>query len=92
MTTWATCGGPGSPKKKGEQSALEAYCINLNKKAAEGKIDPLIGREPRSTAPSRFSAAARRTTRSSWAIPASARRRLPKASPARSSRAKFLTC
>src|SRR6476469_7944561 len=32
------------PKKKGD--ALEAYCINLNKKAKEGKIDPLIGREP----------------------------------------------
>ena len=32
-------------KKKGEADALEAYCINLNKKAAEGKIDPLIGRE-----------------------------------------------
>ncbi|MCW2247369.1 ATP-dependent Clp protease ATP-binding subunit ClpA [Azospirillum fermentarium] len=30
-------------KKGGE--ALEAYCINLNKKAASGKIDPLIGRE-----------------------------------------------
>ena len=38
-------GGKGSntPRKKGE--ALEAYCVNLNKKAAEGKIDPLIGRE-----------------------------------------------
>jgi ATP-dependent Clp protease ATP-binding subunit ClpA len=30
-------------KKKGD--ALEAYCVNLNKKAREGKIDPLIGRE-----------------------------------------------
>src|SRR6266852_2741201 len=30
-------------KKKGD--ALEAYCINLNKKARDGKIDPLIGRE-----------------------------------------------
>jgi ATP-dependent Clp protease ATP-binding subunit ClpA len=29
-------------KKKGD--ALEAYCINLNRKAREGKIDPLIGR------------------------------------------------
>src|SRR5246500_2781313 len=29
-------------KKKGD--ALEAYCINLNKKAREGRIDPLIGR------------------------------------------------
>ena len=32
-------------KKKGEGDALDAYCINLNKKAGEGKIDPLIGRE-----------------------------------------------
>src|SRR5881275_2324635 len=29
-------------KKKGD--ALEAYCVNLNKKAREGKIDPVIGR------------------------------------------------
>jgi ATP-dependent Clp protease ATP-binding subunit ClpA len=34
---------PSAPKKKGE--ALDAYCINLNKKARDGKIDPLIGRE-----------------------------------------------
>src|SRR5262245_14094020 len=25
--------------------ALDAYCVNLNKKASSGKIDPLIGRE-----------------------------------------------
>jgi len=25
--------------------ALQAYCINLNKKAREGRVDPLIGRE-----------------------------------------------
>jgi ATP-dependent Clp protease ATP-binding subunit ClpA len=31
------------PNKKG-QEALDAYCVNLNKKAADGKIDPLIGR------------------------------------------------
>ncbi|MBY0432461.1 MAG: AAA family ATPase, partial [Rhodospirillales bacterium] len=31
--------------KKG-QEALSAYCVNLNKKAIQGKIDPLIGREP----------------------------------------------
>src|SRR6266478_9216 len=30
-------------KKKGD--ALDAYCINLNKKAREGRIDPLIGRD-----------------------------------------------
>ena len=32
-----------APRKKGE--ALDAYCVNLNKKAVDGKIDPLIGRE-----------------------------------------------
>ncbi|HVV31896.1 MAG TPA: ATP-dependent Clp protease ATP-binding subunit ClpA [Vitreimonas sp.] len=31
---------------KSGQEALAAYCVNLNKKAKEGKIDPLIGREP----------------------------------------------
>ncbi len=36
--------GAGGSKKKTE-SALEAYCVDLNKKAGEGKIDPLIGRE-----------------------------------------------
>src|SRR3981189_236876 len=35
--------GGDEPKKKGD--ALDAYCVNLNKKAREGKIDPLIGRE-----------------------------------------------
>jgi ATP-dependent Clp protease ATP-binding subunit ClpA len=35
--------GEGRQKKKGD--ALDAYCVNLNKKAREGKIDPLIGRE-----------------------------------------------
>ncbi|CAO4178185.1 ATP-dependent Clp protease ATP-binding subunit ClpA [Methylorubrum populi] len=34
--------GEARPKKKGD--ALEAYCVNLNKKARDGKIDPLIGR------------------------------------------------
>ncbi|MFY9602618.1 MAG: AAA family ATPase, partial [Pseudolabrys sp.] len=36
--------GGDEPKKKGD--ALEAYCVNLNKKAKDGKIDPLIGRDP----------------------------------------------
>jgi ATP-dependent Clp protease ATP-binding subunit ClpA len=35
-------GKEGEKKKEG---ALDAYCINLNKKAKDGKIDPLIGRE-----------------------------------------------
>jgi ATP-dependent Clp protease ATP-binding subunit ClpA len=40
----AAQGGNPNAKKKSE-SALELYCIDLNKKAGEGKIDPLIGRE-----------------------------------------------
>ncbi|MEZ5818839.1 MAG: ATP-dependent Clp protease ATP-binding subunit ClpA [Hyphomicrobiaceae bacterium] len=34
----------GGDKKQGD--ALSSYCVNLNKKARDGKIDPLIGREP----------------------------------------------
>ncbi len=34
---------PEAAKKKPD--ALEAYCVNLNKKAKDGRIDPLIGRE-----------------------------------------------
>ncbi|MBY6243127.1 ATP-dependent Clp protease ATP-binding subunit ClpA [Methylosinus sp. Sm6] len=33
----------GEPRKK--EGALEAYCVNLNRKARDGRIDPLIGRE-----------------------------------------------
>jgi ATP-dependent Clp protease ATP-binding subunit ClpA len=41
----------GANEEEGERvvkqgsEALAAYCVNLNKKAKEGKIDPLIGRE-----------------------------------------------
>ena len=37
-------GGEGGQKKQAD--ALHTYCVDLNKKAREGKIDPLIGREP----------------------------------------------
>jgi ATP-dependent Clp protease ATP-binding subunit ClpA len=33
------------PSRRGNQDALTNYCVNLNKKAMAGKIDPLIGRE-----------------------------------------------
>src|ERR1035437_647823 len=33
----------GDSKKK--EGALDAYCVNLDKKARDGRIDPLIGRE-----------------------------------------------
>ena len=38
--------GEREEKGKGRaQDALSTYCVNLNKKAQSGKIDPLIGRE-----------------------------------------------
>jgi ATP-dependent Clp protease ATP-binding subunit ClpA len=36
-------GEQNAPKDGSE--ALDAYCVNLNKKAEDGRIDPLIGRE-----------------------------------------------
>jgi ATP-dependent Clp protease ATP-binding subunit ClpA len=35
----------GEKGQKRSHDALDAYCVNLNKKAKGGKIDPLIGRE-----------------------------------------------
>ncbi len=35
----------GAEEKKPGQDALNTYCVNLNRKARDGKIDPLIGRE-----------------------------------------------
>jgi len=39
-------GEDGERVVKQGSEALAAYCVDLNKKAKEGKIDPLIGREP----------------------------------------------
>src|SRR5215831_3275256 len=36
----------GEKTNKQGTEALEAYCVNLNEKAKQGRIDPLIGREP----------------------------------------------
>ncbi len=38
-------GARGEIRAKRGQDALSTYCVNLNKKAQAGKIDPLIGRE-----------------------------------------------
>jgi ATP-dependent Clp protease ATP-binding subunit ClpA len=35
----------GGEEKRQGADALDVYCINLNQKAREGRIDPLIGRE-----------------------------------------------
>jgi ATP-dependent Clp protease ATP-binding subunit ClpA len=37
-------GGEKQSQQKKPQEALSTYCVNLNKKATQGKIDPLIGR------------------------------------------------
>ncbi|MDJ0950694.1 MAG: AAA family ATPase, partial [Alphaproteobacteria bacterium] len=42
-------GQAGSTEREaadGAQTALEAYCLNLQDKAEQGKVDPLIGRGP----------------------------------------------
>jgi ATP-dependent Clp protease ATP-binding subunit ClpA len=36
--------GAPEDKKRGVGEALETYCVNLNMKARDGRIDPLIGR------------------------------------------------
>lgn len=36
--------GPEEKENRKGSEALDAYCVNLNEKAAKGKIDPLIGR------------------------------------------------
>ena len=38
-------GERGEKGQKRSHDALDAYCVNLNKKAKAGKVDPLIGRE-----------------------------------------------
>ncbi|MFZ4602233.1 MAG: Clp protease N-terminal domain-containing protein, partial [Caulobacterales bacterium] len=38
-------GEDGERVVKQGNDALQAYCVNLNKKAKDGRIDPLIGRE-----------------------------------------------
>ncbi len=39
-------GEEGEPINQHGLEALDAYCVDLNKKARDGRIDPLIGREP----------------------------------------------
>jgi ATP-dependent Clp protease ATP-binding subunit ClpA len=38
-------GLPKDASKQGKQSPLKAYCVNLNERAKQGKMDPLVGRE-----------------------------------------------
>jgi len=41
----AEAGERGGRKERTTTEALDNYCVNLNEKAKQGKIDPLIGRE-----------------------------------------------
>jgi ATP-dependent Clp protease ATP-binding subunit ClpA len=38
--------GEEKPEKNKKESALDQFTVNLNKKALDGKVDPLIGRGP----------------------------------------------
>jgi ATP-dependent Clp protease ATP-binding subunit ClpA len=75
-----------------KESALAKYCVDLNAKSAKGDVDPLIGRDTRSSAASRCCAAGARTTRFWWATPAWARPPSPRGWPRRSSRARRPRC
>ncbi len=75
-------------KKKGEGDALDAYCINLNKKAGEGKIDPLIGRAAEVNRTIQILCRRQKNNPLFVAIRGSARRPSPKALRARSSMAR----
>jgi ATP-dependent Clp protease ATP-binding subunit ClpA len=35
----------GMPQDESKNSPLESFCVNLNERAKEGRIDPLVGRE-----------------------------------------------
>ncbi len=38
--------GQAASEDKADETALGKYCVNLNEKARDGGVDPLIGREP----------------------------------------------
>ena len=80
---------PAAPEKKGEVKtpALKAFGRDLTEIARKGDMDPVIGRKTKSSASSRFFAAARRTipfcsAKPAWARPPLSkvsRRKLPRA-------------
>lgn len=51
------------PNVEESRQALDKYCVDLTKRAEDGKLDPVIGRDDGSAAPFRFCSAAPRTTR-----------------------------
>ena len=79
-------------KGKSKTPALDSFGRDLTELARQGKLDPVIGRPTRSSASSRSSAAAPRTTPSCSARPASARPPSSKAWPSWSSTATSPNC
>ena len=73
----------GSGEKKGAD-ALNTYCVNLNQKSRDGKIDPLIGREKEVLRTIQVLCRRQRTIRCWSAIPVSAKPQSRRGSPARS--------
>jgi ATP-dependent Clp protease ATP-binding subunit ClpA len=69
-----------------KKEALDAYCVNLNKKAKKGKIDPLIGREAEVDRTIQVLCRRSKNNPLLSATPASARPRLRKGWRARSSK------
>ena len=86
----------GRRRREGRQAGHRGAGSLLRQPEREGQVGPRRSadrpRPPKSTAPSRSCAAARRTIRCSWAIPAWARPPSPKAWRARSSRTKCPKC
>ena len=62
-TVAARAGGAGAARGPAGDSALAKYCTDFTAKAADGKVDPVFGRE----AEIRQMVVAGRTTRSAWA-------------------------
>ena len=83
---------PAEHGGKREMQALDTYCVDLNRKAAEGKIDPLIGRELEIERTIQVLCRRTKNNCSTSAIPASARRRSPRGWRGGSSRAACPTC
>ena len=73
---------PDREEKSGKrgQDALSTYCVNLNKKAQAGKIDPLIGREHEIERTIQILCRRTKTIRSTWVTRAWVKLQLQRAS------------
>ena len=80
-------GLPKDGAKQGKQNPLKAFCVNLNERARQGKMDPLVGRED--VLERAVQVLCRRTKNNPLLIgdPGVGRPRSPTASPSRSSTA-----